>query len=71
MKSWEQAALIEWLAYHITQEQRAKMMADLPGVYNRMCGREVVAVSVVKDTKVQEIFTEVKPARPSKGAAWE
>jgi hypothetical protein len=41
---WEVNALVDWFVFRMGPEDRSRLMADLPSVYNRIHGREIVRV---------------------------
>jgi hypothetical protein len=41
---WELNVLISWFMYRIPSADRRQLMRDLPSIYNRLVGREIVTV---------------------------
>lgn len=39
---FEQQAILDYLLYTMSQEQRDKLMQRFPDQYNRLCGREIM-----------------------------
>ncbi len=46
LQPWEIDAVIDWFMYRIDQEDRGRLMRDLPHTYNRLVGRDVCEVSI-------------------------
>lgn len=44
--AFDKEQLLRFLFYRMSQEQRAELMSELPGSYNRYCGSEVCSVGL-------------------------
>lgn len=64
LRSWEVQALLRWFMHRISQEDRARLMRDLPDVYNRLCGRQIVRVVYADDGST------VGPREPASSQRW-
>jgi len=49
LNHFEQSVLIQWFEQQMSMEQRGKLMRELPVMYNKLCGREIVHVVRVED----------------------
>ena len=45
LASWEVNAVIDFFLYHLKAEERGKLMRALPTTYNKLVGREIMAVT--------------------------
>jgi hypothetical protein len=46
---WQINAVLAFFMYHLTPEVRGKLMAQLPAIYNELCGDAIVKVVRVSD----------------------
>jgi len=44
LEPWEINAVIDWLLYRLNCEHRRQLMQELPLTYNKLIGREIMAV---------------------------
>lgn len=44
LDSLEQELLLRWWKHHMTMDQRHKLMRDMPLMYNKFMGREIMKV---------------------------
>ena len=51
--TFDKESLLRFLFYHMSQEQRAAIMRELPGCYNRYVGQPVC--SVVRNSDGKEV----------------
>jgi hypothetical protein len=49
--------LLEWFMYHMSMEQRSKLVAELPAAYNSAVGQEVMVV--VRKSDVEHLINPV------------
>lgn len=59
MSRFDLELLIRWFVYRMDQDTRGQFMKEFPGVYNRLFGREIVKVVMLKNL----------PYRPRNAAA--
>jgi hypothetical protein len=44
LKDFHKDQLLHWFFYHLSSEDRGKLMKDLPQAYNAACNAEIVVV---------------------------
>lgn len=49
LKPYEVQVLIDFFTYTMDQEQRGRLMRELPEIYNKICDKEIVVVGRVSD----------------------
>ena len=47
LKDYEVKTILQFFLYHMPMEQRSRLMAEFPVIYNKLVGKEI-AVSVMK-----------------------
>lgn len=57
ISSFHRDQLLEWFMYHMTMEQRGKLVTELPAAYNDACGKEVMVV--VRKSDVEHLINPV------------
>jgi hypothetical protein len=51
---WEVQALVSHLMYRLSQEDRLRFMVELPEIYNKIHGRDIVVCTILTDGKDDE-----------------
>lgn len=46
LKPYEKQLLIDWFMYYMKGDTRTKLMHEFPGIYNTLCDRKIMQVSL-------------------------
>jgi len=59
--SWTELEwLTEWFMYNLDMAQRQKLMAELPHIYNKYHGREIVQVVAIDNPDVKYVSKKLE-----------